>query len=258
MHKSMYTLIKYIDYFSVKLLTQKIKLMKIRYFIKLLSVVLLVSTSVQIQAQNKLGTLPEGFVYVKEVIPKLRTDLRYYSENNFIGKPIDGYNKPKCILTTDAAQALKKVQQDFEKLGFGLLIFDAYRPQRAVNHFVRWAQDSTDTKMKEQYYPNIDKKDLFKEQYIATKSGHSRGSTVDLTIVSLKTGHILDLGSPFDLFDEKSNVSYKNVTKNQRSIRLMLQRRMVKHGFIPHEKEWWHFSLAKEPYPDTYFDFSIE
>ncbi|MDY7393658.1 M15 family metallopeptidase [Aureibaculum sp. 2210JD6-5] len=232
--------------------------MKISYFIKLLSVILLVSISAQIQAQKESGTLPEGFVYVKEVIPKLRTDLRYYSENNFIGKPIDGYNKPKCILTVEAAQALKKVQQDFEKLGFGLLVFDAYRPQRAVNQFVQWAQDTTDNKMKDKYYPNIDKKDLFKEEYIAAKSGHSRGSTVDLTIVSLKTGHILDLGSDFDLFDERSNVNYKNVTKNQRSIRLMLQRRMVKHGFKPHEKEWWHFTLAKEPYPDTYFDFSIE
>ena len=232
--------------------------MKISYFIKLLSVVLLVSISAQIQAQKESGTLPEGFVYVKEVIPKLRTDLRYYSDNNFIGRPIEGYNKPKCILTVEAAEALKKVQKEFEKLGFGLLVFDAYRPQRAVNQFIKWAQDTTDTKMKDKYYPNIDKKDLLKEEYISAKSGHSRGSTVDLTIVSLKTGHILDLGSDFDLFDERSNVNYKNVTKNQRSIRLMLQRRMVKHGFKPHEKEWWHFSLAKEPYPDTYFDFSIE
>ncbi|WP_117884466.1 M15 family metallopeptidase [Aureibaculum luteum] len=232
--------------------------MKISYFIKLLTVILLVSISNQVKAQENSGTLPKGFVYAKEVIPKLRTDLRYYSENNFIGKPIDGYNKPKCILTKEAAQALKKVQQDFEKLGFGLLVFDAYRPQRAVNQFVKWAQDTTDTKMKHQYYPNIDKKDLFKEEYIAAKSGHSRGSTVDLTIVSLKTGHILDLGSDFDLFDKKSHVNFKNVTKNQRSIRLMLQRRMVKYGFKPHEKEWWHFTLAKEPYPDTYFDFSIE
>ncbi|RPD98198.1 peptidase M15 [Aureibaculum marinum] len=232
--------------------------MKISYFIKLLSVLLLVSLSYKIQAQEKSGTLPDGFVYVKEIIPKLRTDLRYYSSNNFIGEPIDGYKKPKCILTKEAALALKNVQEEFEKLGFGLLIFDAYRPQRAVNQFVKWAQDSTDTRMKEQFYPNLDKKDLFKEQYIAAKSGHSRGSSVDLTIVSLKTGHILDLGSPFDLFDEKSATNYKNITKNQRSIRLMLQRRMVKHGFKPHEKEWWHFTLANEPYPDTYFDFSIE
>ncbi len=231
--------------------------MKTVHFIKLL-IVLFIGISTTTYAQKESGTLPEGFVYVKNEIPNLRSDLRYYSTNNFIGKPIDGYLKPKCILTVEATVALKKVQSEFEKLGFGLLIFDAYRPQRAVNQFVKWAQDSTDTKMKEEFYPNVDKKDLFKEEYIATKSSHSRGSTVDLTIVSLKTGHILDLGSSFDLFDEKSSVNYKNITKNQHSIRLMLQRRMVKHGFVPHEKEWWHFTLKKEPYKDTYFDFSIE
>ena len=231
--------------------------MKTVNFIKLL-IVLFIGISTTTYAQKESGTLPDGFVYVKNEIPNLRSDLRYYSTNNFIGKPIDGYLKPKCILTKEATAALKKVQKEFERLGFGLMIFDAYRPQRAVSQFVKWAQDSTDTKMKEQYYPNIDKKDLFKEEYIATKSDHSRGSTVDLTIVSLKTGHILDLGSSFDLFDEKSAVNYKNITKNQRSIRLMLQRRMVKHGFKPHDKEWWHFTLKKEPYPDTYFDFSIE
>jgi len=231
--------------------------MKTVHFVKLL-IVLFIGISTTAYAQKESGSLPEGFVYVKNEIPNLRSDLRYYSTNNFIGKPIDGYLKPKCILTKEATAALKNVQKDFERLGFGLMIFDAYRPQRAVNQFVKWAKDSTDTKMKDQYYPNIDKKDLFKKEYIATKSGHSRGSTVDLTIVSLKTGHILDLGSDFDLFDEKSSVNYKNITKNQHSIRLMLRRRMAKYGFKSYEKEWWHFTLKKEPYPDTYFDFSIE
>jgi D-alanyl-D-alanine dipeptidase len=209
-------------------------------------------------AQYKPETMPDGFVYVKDLIPNLRTDLRYYSSNNFVGEPIDGYEKPKCILTKEAAIALKKVQEEFEKLGFGLLIFDAYRPQRAVNHFIRWSKDSTDIKMKEEFYPNIDKKDLFKEGYIAEKSGHSRGSTVDLTIVSLKTGHILDLGGPYDFFDKKSWTEYTNITKNQRAIRLMLKRRMEKHGFVSYEKEWWHFTLKNEPYPNTYFDFPVE
>ena len=117
-------------------------------------------------AQYKPETMPDGFVYVKDLIPNLRTDLRYYSSNNFVGEPIDGYEKPKCILTKEAAIALKKVQEEFEKLGFGLLIFDAYRPQRAVNHFIRWSKDSTDIKMKEEFYPNIDKKDLFKDRII--------------------------------------------------------------------------------------------
>jgi len=232
--------------------------MKILRSIKLFTIVLYISLSTNTSAQYDPGTLPDGFVYAKDVIKNLRTDLRYYSSNNFIGEPINGYIKPKCILTKDAANALKKVQEEFERLGFGLLVFDAYRPQTAVNHFVRWSKDSSDIKMKEKFYPNVNKKDLFTEGYISSKSGHSRGSTLDVTIVSLRTGHILDLGGPYDLFDKKSWVGYKNITKNQRAIRLMLQRRMIKHGFKPYEKEWWHFTLAKEPYPDTYFDFPVE
>lgn len=214
--------------------------------------------SMNVNAQSDVKEMPEDFVYAKDIMPSLRTDLRYYSSNNFVGEPIDGYIKPKCILTKEAATALKKVQDEFARLGFGLLVFDAYRPQRAVDHFIRWSKDSADTKMKEQFYPNINKKDLFEEGYISEKSGHSRGSTVDITIVSLRTGHILDLGGPYDYFDKKSWVDYKNITKNQRAIRLMLQRRMVKHGFKYYPKEWWHFTLAKEPYPDTYFDFPVK
>lgn len=232
--------------------------MKTFSIIKLFIVVLYIGLSTNTNAQYNPKTIPDGFVYAKEVIPNLRTDLRYYSSNNFVGTPINGYIKPKCILTKEAAEALKKVQTEFERLGFGLLVFDAYRPQTAVNHFVRWAKDSTDTKMKKQFYPNVNKKDLFEEGYIASKSGHSRGSTVDVTIVSLRTGHILDLGGPYDFFDKRSWINYKNITKNQHAIRLMLQRRMVKHGFKPYDKEWWHFTLANEPYPDKYFDFPVE
>jgi len=227
-------------------------------FIKLLIVVLFIGFSTNTNAQAGPKEIPEGFVYAKEIMPALRTDLRYYSSNNFVGKPIDGYNKPKCILTKEAAEALKKVQDEFARLGFGLMVFDAYRPQRAVDHFIRWSKDSIDTKMKEEFYPNINKKDLFEEGYISEKSGHSRGSTVDVTVVSLRTGHILDLGGPYDYFDKKSSVDYTNITKNQRAIRLMLQRRMLKHGFKYYPKEWWHFTMANEPYPDTYFDFPIE
>ncbi len=232
--------------------------MKALYIIKLFIVVLCIGLSTNTNAQYEPGTIPDGFVYAKEVIPNLRTDLRYYSSNNFVGTPINGYLRPKCILTKEAAEALKKVQDEFERLGFGLLIFDAYRPQSAVNHFVRWSKDSTDVKMKEKFYPNVNKKDLFNEGYISSKSGHSRGSTIDVTIVSLRTGHILDLGGSYDFFDKRSWIGYKNITKNQRAIRLMLQRRMIKHGFKPYEKEWWHFTLAKEPYPNKYFDFPVE
>lgn len=200
----------------------------------------------------------KNFVYLKELIPKLRSDLRYYGSNNFVGKPIDGYKEPKILLTTEAANALKKVQDELERIGFGLLIYDAYRPQQATNHFVRWSKDMADTLMKNDFYPNINKKDLFKLGYIASKSGHSRGSTVDLTIVSLKTKHILNMGSPYDLFDEKSHTDYPNITKNQHALRLLLKRRMEKHGFKSYEKEWWHFTLKNEPFPNTYFDFPIE
>ncbi len=200
----------------------------------------------------------EDFVYAKELIPNLRSDLRYFGSNNFVGKPIDGYNEPKVILTKEAVNALKKVQDELERIGFGLLIYDAYRPQLATDHFVRWSEDHTDTLMKSEFYPNVDKKDLFELGYISKKSGHSRGSTVDLTIVSLKTRHILNMGSPYDLFDEKSNVEYPNITKNQHALRLLLKRRMEKHGFKSYEKEWWHFTLKNEPFPDTYFDFPIE
>jgi len=201
----------------------------------------------------------EDFVDLKELMPNLRSDIRYFSSNNFVGQPIEGYNQPKVLLTKEAANALKKVQDELERLGFGLLIYDAYRPQRATDHFVRWAQDETDNTMKSQYYPNIEKKDLFAQGYISIKSGHSRGSTVDVTIVSLKTKQILNMGSPYDLFDEVSSVDHtSSISKNQHALRLLLKRRMEKHGWQSYPQEWWHFTLKDEPYPDTYFDFPIE
>lgn len=227
-------------------------------FIKAFLIVVFISFTVNASAQQELFQLPEEFVYAKELIPTLRSDMRYYSSNNFIGKPIDGYIKPKCILTKEAAAALKNVQDELGRLGFGLLIYDAYRPQKAVDQFIKWAEDETDTIMKNRFYPNLNKSELFDKEYIAKKSGHTRGSTVDLTIVSLTTGHILDMGSEYDLFDEKSATDYPNITRNQRAIRLLLKRRMEKHGFKSHPKEWWHYTLAKEPYPNKYFDFEIE
>lgn len=222
-----------------------------------LLLITLILTSIT-YGQTEANKLPDGFVYAKEMIPNLRSDLRYYSANNFIGKPIDGYVKPRLILTKKATEALKKVQDELGKLGFGLLVYDAYRPQRAVDQIVAWTKDSTDTAMKEKYYPNVAKKDLIAKDYIAEKSGHSRGSTVDVTIVSLTTGHILDMGSAYDLFDEKSGIDYPNITRNQHAVRLLLKRRMEKHGFKSHPKEWWHFSLIKEPFPKKYFDFPVE
>ena len=232
--------------------------MKKSIFIKAFIIVAFVIFTIPASAQQDLFQLPKEFVYAKEVIPTLRSDMRYYSSNNFIGKPIDGYIKPKCILTKEATAALKNVQDELGRLGFGLLIYDAYRPQKAVDQFIKWAEDEADTIMKSKFYPNLNKNELFDKEFIAKKSGHTRGSTVDLTIVSLTTGHILDMGSEYDLFDEKSSTDYPNITRNQRAIRLLLKRRMEKHGFKSHPKEWWHYTLAKEPYPNKYFDFEVE
>jgi D-alanyl-D-alanine dipeptidase len=200
----------------------------------------------------------KNFVYLKDIMPKLRVDLKYYGNDNFMGRPAPGYNAPRCLLTKEAAYALKRVQDGLERLGFGLLIYDAYRPDRASKHFVEWDKDEADTLMKEKFYPNIDKKDILKEGYIAEKSAHSRGSTVDLTIVSLTTGRVLNMGSPYDLFDPMSGIDYQYVTKNQRALRLLLKRRMEKEGFVSYEKEWWHFTYKNEPFPNKYFDFPIE
>ena len=236
-----------------------IAIMKLNIIVKSIVVFALLSFSTLNEKTNDNPPSKEDFIDLKEIMPNLRSDLRYYGDNNFVGKPIDGYNSAKCLLTKDAAYALKKVQDELERLGFGLLIYDAYRPQRATDHFVKWAEDETDTTMKMQYYPNIDKGDLFSKGYISVKSGHSRGSTVDLTIVSLKTKQILNMGSPYDLFDEVSGANHtESITKNQHSLRMLLKRRMEKHGWKSYDMEWWHFTLDNEPFPNNYFDFPID
>lgn len=202
--------------------------------------------------------LPEGFVYVDEVIPDIVQELRYYGSNNFTGRPVAGYNANRAILTAAAAKALQRVQQELKLQGLGLKIFDAYRPVRAVNDFIRWAADPHDQKMKAQYYPDIEKSELFKRGYIATRSGHSRGSTVDLTIIRLDTGEELDMGSPFDFFGPVSRHNSPLITAEQAKNRKLLRDLMVKHGFVPYNEEWWHYRLKDEPYPNTYFDFMVE
>ena len=207
------------------------------------------------------ASLPEGFVYCDEYIPDAVLDLRSFTSENFVGMPIDGYVTPRCIMTREAARALQKVQDDLKRFSLGLKIYDAYRPQRAVDHFVRWAKDLNDTRMKSRYYPNVDKQNLFKEDYIADRSGHSRGSTVDLTIVFTDgQGSVqeLDMGTGFDLFDPRSWPDASGMTAEQRAHRMLLQVVMEKHGFVRYPQEWWHFRLAKEPFPETYFDFPID
>lgn len=202
--------------------------------------------------------LPKGFVYVTDYIPDVQLELRYFGSNNFVGTPIDGYEAEQCILSLPATKALKNVQESLKKQQLGIKIFDAYRPQRAVDHFRRWARNLNDTLMKSQFYPNVAKKDLFRLEYIATKSRHSSGSTVDITLIDLKTNQELDMGSSYDFFGEISWVSYQNLTEKQLENRKLLQKVMLENGFRNYPKEWWHFTLRGEPYYNEYFDFPVK
>ena len=202
--------------------------------------------------------LPEGFVYAKIEIPTIKVELQYCGGDNFVGEIIDGYNANVAIMTKQTAVALKKVQTQLAKQNLSIKIYDAYRPQQAVNHFVRWAKVVNDTLMKQQFYPRVDKRNLFKDGYIASKSRHSSGSTLDITIVDLKTGEALDMGSPYDFFGSESWVSNTNLTDVQSKNRQTLQKVMLTNGFRNYAQEWWHFTLRGEPYRNQYFDFLVE
>ncbi|MFY0715104.1 M15 family metallopeptidase [Seonamhaeicola sp. NFXS20] len=207
---------------------------------------------------NTFGQLPKGFVYVNDIIPDLEVELRYYTENNFVGTRIDGYNANKLILTEETALALKRVHEYLQNNNLCLKVFDGYRPQSAVNHFIKWAKKLDDTINKSIFYPDVKKIDLFREEYIAVRSGHSKGSTVDLTIIDANTGEPIDMGSVFDFFGKQSWVNYEQITDEQKANRQLLQNVMKKYGFKNYFKEWWHFTLKNEPFPNTYFDFPIE
>lgn len=209
-------------------------------------------------AQSPTTHLPEGFVYAKDYIPDLDVELRYFTEHNFVGMPIEGYKSNTLILTQPTAEALRKVQEDLQYQNLCLKVYDGYRPQRAVNHFVRWAKDLGDTINKQEFYPEVEKQFLFGQGYIASKSGHSRGSTLDLTITDGNTGAPLDMGGSFDFFGEQSWIDYTDITEEQLQNRKLLQSAMEKHNFRIYPKEWWHFTLRWEPFPDTYFDFLVE
>lgn len=198
-----------------------------------------------------------GFVLVTDVIPDVILEIRYYSTYNFIGDRIDGYEEPCALLTWEAAQALQAVSQDLEEKGYRLKIFDAYRPQSAVDHFIRWAQDPQDTRMQPYFYPDLEKDRLFAEGYIATRSGHSRGSTVDLTLFDMAAGREADMGGPYDFFGERSHGDYGDLTPEQKENRRLLRQTMEAHGFRSLTTEWWHFTLEEEPYPDLYFTFPV-
>ena len=199
----------------------------------------------------------EHFVAITDVVPDAILEIRYYSTYNFVGERIDGYEAPFALMTREAADSLKIVSDELRAEGYRLKIWDSYRPQRAVNHFIRWAENLQDTAMKAIFYPMVDKSLLFEQQYIIARSGHSRGSTVDLTLVDEATGKELDMGSPFDWFGDESHPDYTDLSEEQLSNRTILRSAMFRHGFKGIDSEWWHFTLKNEPFPDNYFDFPV-
>ena len=244
---------------------------------KKIVLIFFVALSFQFYSQE----IPAGFVEIREVIPDIILDLRYLTDHNFLGVPVDGYKSEKCYITKAAADSLSRVQAELRNFNLSLKVYDAYRPQRAVDHFVRWAKNISDTISKKEFYPTVDKNNLFADGYIAEKSGHSRGSTVDLTIVPIPIpsqpefdvenqcecfestekrfiDNSIDMGTGFDCFNELSHTENPALNPQQRANRLLLKSLMDKYGFKNLAEEWWHFTLRTEPFPKTYFDFEIK
>jgi D-alanyl-D-alanine dipeptidase len=199
----------------------------------------------------------DGFVFVDEAVPGVRWDAKYATWDNFTGKPVDGYLANRIVGTSALCAALGGAQEKAESLGFGLLLWDGYRPQRAVDCFVRWSQQPEDGRTKLRHYPNIDRAAMFEKGYVATKSGHSRGSTVDLTLYDLATGELVQMGGDHDFMDQISHHGAKQITEVEASNRRHLRSLMEACGFAAYDCEWWHYTLKDEPYPATYFDFPI-
>ena len=198
-----------------------------------------------------------GFVVLADYVPSIVQEIRYYSTYNFIGDRIDGYEEPCALITREAARAVKAAAGEMAARGYRLKVFDTYRPAMAVKHFVLWGIEDLDLRMKPFFYPDLKKETLFERGYIATRSSHSRGSTVDLTLLDMATGKEVDMGSPFDFFGEVSHPDYRDITEAQYENRMTLRRAMLRAGFDPIDCEWWHFTLHDEPYPNTYFDFPV-
>ena len=200
---------------------------------------------------------PSGFALLSDYVPHAIQEIRYFSTYNFIGERVDGYEEPCAIITPEAGRALKNASNELNVMGYRLKVFDAYRPVPAVKQFVLWALEDTDIRMKPYFYPEIDKQETISLGYIAKESSHSRGSTVDVTLLDMKTGKEVDMGSPFDYFGELSHPDNHSITDEQYENRMTLQKVMVRSGFVPYECEWWHFTLKDEPYPNTYFSFPV-
>ena len=203
------------------------------------------------------NNLEDGFVYLNDTDDTIIVDLKYYSTQNFTGQFVEGYLSNTAILTKESALALSNAQDDFNKLGYSLILYDAYRPQRSVDFFVQWSKNPYDTINKRIYYPDIKKSELFELGYIASKSGHSRGSTVDVSLIEISTNKVLDMGTIFDYFGIESHTFFNDISEKQKSNRLILYEIMSNNGFKNYSKEWWHFTLKNEPY-QKYFDFLVK
>ncbi|MFF8437069.1 M15 family metallopeptidase [Streptomyces bacillaris] len=234
------------------------------------------------EAPDRPVKAPEGFVALRAVEPTIIQEMRYTTAHTFLGERVDGYRQPVCILTRPAAQALHRAQQRLLRQGYSLKVYDCFRPQRAVDHFVRWAKDLDDQSMKGEFYPRVDKSRLFEDGYIAEKSGHSRGSTVDLTLVRLPAlptrpyrpgerltpcfapkserlpDNSVDMGTGYDCFDTLSHTDDPRIQGVQRANRQFLKRTLAEVGFVNLPEEWWHFTHKPELFPDTYFDFPVD
>jgi D-alanyl-D-alanine dipeptidase len=245
------------------------------------SVIILALVTALGSVASDAEALQDGFVYLRDVAPTIRQDIRYFGRHNFIGRPISGYLAPACILTAQAARALAEAQAELAPSNLSLVVYDCYRPQRAVDEFLAWGRDSTDQKMKAEFYPRVDKADFVKLGYVSDKSGHTRGSTVDLAIVPVPlvapppyrddTPKIdcaapanarwrdgsLDFGTAFDCMDEVSHIDATAISAAAKSNRTLLHDLMLKHGFKDYHQEWWHYTLRDEPFPQTYFDFPV-
>ena len=215
------------------------------------------TVTMAIDYKEKVTMDPSGFVLLADYVPGIIQEIRYHSTYNFVGERIEGYEEPCALLTKEAARALKQAANELNVQGYRLKVFDAYRPACAVRHFVLWGIEDLDLRMKPFFYPDLEKQALFEEGYIAKESSHSRGSTVDVTLLDMATGKELDMGSSFDFFGEISHPDYRDITDEQYANRMTLQRVMMRSGFEPIDCEWWHFTLQNEPYPDTYFEFPV-
>ena len=251
--------------------------MKKYLFLMLALATLVVSCKKETQSATTSNTNDSSqFVTLTDVVPDVILEIRYFSTYNFVGTRIDGYEQPTALLTHQAADSLKAVNDDLMKMGYRLKIYDAYRPQKAVDHFMRWAEAFTDTLMKPYFYPDLDKTRLFPEEYICERSGHTRGSTLDLTLFDMNTEKEVDMGGTFDWFGPESHPDFcgnpdtgeytgdnskspaaRSITAEQFANRMLLRKVMISHGFKPFETEWWHFTLSNEPFPDTYFTFPV-